>query len=275
VYTCALAENVVKLEGAHAVVTGGASGIGRALALRFAAEGARALTVADLDEAGARAVAAEVGGLGLRVDVAREADVQALVDAAERAHGPIDLFCSNAGLFSAGGVEASNADWERHLAVHVLAHVYAARAVLPGMIARGSGYLLQTASAAGLLTQIGSAPYAVTKHAAVALAEWLAIEHHHQGIRVSVLCPQAVRTAMTAGTDGGVAGVDGMIEADEVARCVVEALAEERFLILPHPEVREYVQRKAGDRERWLAGMRRLRERFGGLAALPSSASKR
>jgi len=259
----------VKLEGAHAVVTGGASGIGRALAQRFAAEGARAVCVADLDEAGARAVAAEVGGLGLRVDVAREDDLRALVEAAERAHGPIDLFCSNAGIFTAGGVDASDADWERNLSIHVLSHVYAARAVLPGMIARGSGYLLQTASAAGLLSQIGSAPYTVTKHAAVALAEWIAIEHHHQGIRVSVLCPQAVRTAMTAGVEnGGVAGVDGMIEAEDVARCVIEALAEERFLILPHPEVQEYVRRKAGDRERWLTGMRRLRERFG-AAAVP------
>ena len=264
----------MKLEGAHAVVTGGASGIGRALALRFAAEGARAVSVADLDETGARAVAAEVGGLGLRVDVGREDQVRALVEAAERAHGPIDLFCSNAGIFTPGGVEASDADWERNLSIHVLAHVYAARAVLPGMIARGSGYLLQTASAAGLLSQIGSAPYSVTKHAAVALAEWLAIEHHHQGIRVSVLCPQAVRTAMTAGSDGGVAAVDGMIEADEVARCVVEALAEERFLILPHPEVQEYMRRKAGDRERWLGGMRRLRERFG-AAAVPRSGPSR
>jgi len=258
----------MKLEGAHAVVTGGASGIGRALVRRFAAEGARAVSVADLDEDAARAAAAEVDGFGMGVDVGREEQVRALVARAAEVHGPIDLFCSNAGIFTAGGVEASDADWERNLAIHVLAHVYAARAVLPGMIARGSGYLLQTASAAGLLAQIGSAPYSVTKHAAVALAEWLAIEHHHQGIRVSVLCPQAVRTAMTAGTDGGVAGVDGMLEADDVARCVVEALAEERFLILPHAEVEEYVKRKAGDRERWLTGMRRLRERFG-AAAVP------
>ena len=163
----------------------------------------------------------------------------------------------------AGGPFAADADWQRSWEVNVMAHVHAARAVLPSMLARGEGYLLNTASAAGLLTQIGSAPYSVTKHAAVGLAEWLAITYGDRGIAVSVLCPQAVRTAMTASTEnGGVAGVDGMLEPDAVAECVVQGLAEERFLILPHPSVSEYMQRKTADYDRWLAGMRRLQARY-------------
>jgi NAD(P)-dependent dehydrogenase (short-subunit alcohol dehydrogenase family) len=253
----------MKLQDKHAVVTGGASGIGRELCRRFVREGARAVVVADLDGAGAEAVAAEVGGLGRQVDVAVEADVLSLVQLAERENGPIDLFCSNAGIGFPGGVEVSNAEWQRIWDVNVMAHIYAARAVLPSMLERGEGYLLNTASAAGLLTQIGSAPYAVTKHASVALAEWLSITHGEQGIKVSVLCPQAVRTAMTAESpNGGVAGVDGMIEPEEVADVVIEALAQEQFLILPHPTVHTYMQRKAGDYERWLNGMRRLQARF-------------
>jgi NAD(P)-dependent dehydrogenase (short-subunit alcohol dehydrogenase family) len=253
----------MELKGRHVVVTGGASGIGRALCRRFAAEGARAVTVADLDGDGATRVADEIGGLGVAVDVGDEGQVAALVERAESAHGPIDLFCSNAGIFVIGGVEVETASWQKIWDVNVMAHVHAARAVLPGMIERGEGYLLNTASAAGLLSQIGSAPYAVTKHAAVALAEWLSITHGHQGIKVSVLCPQAVATAMTAGTEGGgVAGVDGMLEPEAVAQVVVEGLADERFLILPHPTVSTYFQRKAGDYDRWLAGMRRLQARF-------------
>ncbi len=255
----------MKLADKHVIVTGGASGIGRALCLRFAAEGARAIVVADREEAGAARVAEECGGQPFAVDVSDEARVQALVETAERQNGPVDLFVSNAGIGTAGGVEARNEDWQRIWDVNVMAHVYAARAVLPSMLERGEGYLLNTASAAGLLTQIGSAPYAVTKHAAVALAEWLSISHGEQGIKVSVLCPQAVRTAMTAGSEnGGVAGVDGMIEPDQVADCVVAALDEERFLILPHPEVAEYMRRKAGDYDRWLRGMRRLHKQFMG-----------
>jgi NAD(P)-dependent dehydrogenase (short-subunit alcohol dehydrogenase family) len=253
----------MKLQDKHAVVTGGASGIGRELCRRFAREGARAVVVADIDGAGAEAVAAEIGGLGRQVDVAVEADVRSLVELAERENGPIDLCCSNAGIGFPGGVEVPNADWQRIWDVNVMAHIYAARAVLPSMLERGEGYLLNTASAAGLLTQIGSAPYAVTKHASVALAEWLSITHGEQGIKVSVLCPQAVRTAMTAESpNGGVAGVDGMIEPEEVADVVIEALAQEQFLILPHPTVHTYMQRKAGDYERWLNGMRRLQARF-------------
>jgi len=253
----------MQIGGKHVVVTGGAHGIGAALCRRFAREGARAVVVADRDEAGARAVARAIGGTALAVDVADASQVEALVARAREAHGEIDLFCSNAGISVAGGVELPVAEWQRIWEINVLAHVHAARAVLPAMIARGEGYLLQTASAAGLLTQIGSAPYSVTKHAAVALAEWLAITHGDQGIRVSVLCPQAVRTAMTAGLEGGgVAGVDGMLEPDAVAEAVVQGLAEERFWILPHPSVAEYVRRKADDVDRWLRGMRRLQARM-------------
>ncbi len=255
----------MKLGGKHVVVTGGASGIGRALCRRFVAEGARAVVVADLDAAGAGAVADELGdlGLGLDVDVSDESQVVSLVESAERANGPIDLFCSNAGISIHGGVEVENADWQKILDVNLMAHIYAARAVLPSMTSRGEGYLLNTASAAGLLSQIGSAPYAVTKHAAVALAEWLSITYGDRGIVVSVLCPQGVRTAMTADMDeGGVAGIDGMLEPEDVAQVVVEGIDEERFLILPHPTVLGYVQRKASNYDRWLAGMRRLAERF-------------
>ena len=255
----------MKLAGRHAVVTGAASGIGRALARRFAAEGAKGVVVADLDGDGACRVASEIDGLGLSVDVTDPDQVRSLVECAEDRNGPIDLFCSNAGIVVPGGVEVPDDQWTKIWDVNVMAHIYAARAVLPGMIARGGGYLLNTASAAGLLTQIGSAPYAVTKHAAVALAEWLSITHGGQGIKVSVLCPQAVRTAMTAGSEGGgVAGVDGMLEPEELADTVIEGLADERFLILPHPTVLTYMQRKAGDYDRWLAGMRKLLVRFEG-----------
>jgi NAD(P)-dependent dehydrogenase (short-subunit alcohol dehydrogenase family) len=255
----------MKLAGRHAVVTGGASGIGRALARRFHAEGAKAVVVADLDGDGAGRVASEIDGLGLAVDVTSPEQVQSLVERAEKQNGPIDLFCSNAGIAIPGGVEVPDDAWQKIWEVNLMAHVYAARAVLPGMIARGEGYLLNTASAAGLLTQIGSAPYAVTKHAAVALAEWLSITHGAQGIKVSVLCPQAVRTAMTADVEGGgVAGVDGMIVPEALADTVIEGLADERFLILPHATVLTYMQRKVGDYDRWLAGLRKLLSRCGG-----------
>jgi len=245
------------------VITGGAHGIGRALAERFAKEGARAIVVVDHDAAAAARVANEIGGTAVEADVSDQAQIKTLVAAALDRDGPIDLFCSNAGIAVWGGIEASDADWERSFHIHVMAHVFAARAVLPSMLERGRGYLLQTASAAGLLSQIGSAPYAVTKHAAVALAEWLAIEYGDRGIGVSVLCPQAVRTAMTANlVGGGVAAVDGLLEPSEIAQSVVEGLADERFWILPHPEVRGYVERKATQIERWLAGMRRLKARY-------------
>lgn len=242
------------------VVTGGAHGIGRALARRFAAERPRALFIADLDGAGAISVAQQTRGIALQTDVAKEADIVRLARHAEE-FGGVDLFCSNAGIMIPGGVEVPDDDWQRIWEINVRAHIYAARAVLPGMIARGGGYLLQTASAAGLLSQIGSAPYAVTKHAAVAFAEWLAITYYDSGIRVSVLCPQGVRTNMLADapTDGlGAFLRETALEPEQVADEVVKGLAVERFLILPHPEVADYFQRKATDYERWLRGMRRL-----------------
>ena len=244
------------------VVTGGASGIGEALCRRFAKEGARAVAVVDIDEEGARAVAGNIGGLALRCDVSREEDIKAVVEETEEKLGPIDMFCSNAGVLAIGGVDASNEDWERTWSINVMAHVYAARAMIPRMIGRGGGYLLQTSSAAGLLSQIGSAPYSVTKHAAVGLAENIAITYGDQGIKVSVVCPQAVRTPMVVGNEDGVASVDGLMEPDVLADAVIEGLADERFLILPHPEVKEYMQRKTADYDRWLQGMRRLQQRF-------------
>jgi NAD(P)-dependent dehydrogenase (short-subunit alcohol dehydrogenase family) len=246
------------------VVTGGASGIGRALARRFADEGARGVVVADLDGAGAQAVAQEIGGLGVGCDVSDESQVADLVARARDAFGPIDLFCANAGVAIGTDEATPDAEWDLALAVNVKAHVYAARALLPDWLERGEGYFLATASAAGLLTQIGSAPYAVSKHAAVAFAEWLSITYGDRGIRVSCLCPMGVRTPMTAG-DGLatdiVATAGAMLEPDEVAAAVVEGLGDERFLILPHPEVMTFLRRKVDDHERWLAGMRRLQAR--------------
>jgi NAD(P)-dependent dehydrogenase (short-subunit alcohol dehydrogenase family) len=254
----------VRVQDRVVVVTGGASGIGRALCRRFAADGARRVVVADRDGEGAARVAAEIGGDARSVDVARERDVAELIEHSEAAHGPIALFCSNAGIGVPGGAEVADGEWQRIWEINVMSHVYAARHLVPRMAKRGGGYLLNTASAAGLLTQIGSAPYAVTKHAAVAFAEWIAITHGRDGIKVSVLCPQAVRTAMTASNPDGVASVDGMIEPERVAEVVTEALAEERFLVLPHPEVATYIQRKAGDYDRWIRGMQRLREKYQG-----------
>jgi NAD(P)-dependent dehydrogenase (short-subunit alcohol dehydrogenase family) len=254
----------MELSGRTIVVTGAASGIGRALARRFAAEGAKLVACADRNGDGAKTVAAEVGGLGFTTDVGKEADIAALIETVESEHGAIDLFCSNAGIGIGGGAEASNEAWQRIWDINVMAHVWAARHLVPRMIERGGGYLLNTASAAGLLSQIGSAPYAVTKHAAVALAEWLAITHGDQGIKVSVLCPQAVRTAMTAGNPDGVASVDGMIEPEDVAEACVRAIEAETFLVLPHPEVLEYMRRKTGDYDRWLGGMRKLNRKYRG-----------
>jgi NAD(P)-dependent dehydrogenase (short-subunit alcohol dehydrogenase family) len=246
------------------VVTGGASGLGRALAQRFAAEGARGVVVSDRDGDGAATVAAGIGeprSMAVTTDVSVEADVVQLVRRTEDRYGPIDLFCSNAGIATGGGIEATNEQWQQIWDVNLMAHVYAARAVLPGMLARGEGYLLHTASAAGLLTQIGSAPYAVTKHAAVAFAEWLSITHGDEGIKVSCLCPQGVRTNML-GNGGALLGPTA-IEPEQVADAVVDGLRTEQFLILPHPEVREYFRRKGDDYDRWLGGMRRLQARVG------------
>ncbi len=250
-----------------AVITGGASGIGAALARRFHAAGAKGVVVADLQEAPLRAVAAEVGGLAVPCDVAREEDIRRLVARAEEAYGPIDIFCSNAGIARLGDEDVPNEEWQLNWDIHVMAHVYAVRAVAPQMAARGGGYLVHTASAAGLLSHIQSATYSVTKHAAVAFAEWVSIKYRDQGVRVSVLAPQAVRTPMTARPDGAaVASVDGMIEPEALADCVVAAMAREEFLILPHPGVRDYMLRKASDVDRWLAGMNRWRQQAGPAA---------
>jgi NAD(P)-dependent dehydrogenase (short-subunit alcohol dehydrogenase family) len=255
----------MELKGSVIVVTGGASGIGRALCRQFSAEGARGIVVADVSEAGAKAVADEVKGIAVACDVGVEAQIVALVQRAEAAFGPIDLFVSNAGLATKGGAEAPDADWQRNWDVHVMSHVYAARAVLPGMLKRGSGYLLNTASAAGLLTEMGSAPYSVTKHAAVAFAEWLSIQHREEGIRVSCLCPMGVTTNMLAVDNPHVNYLKlTAVTAEHVAEECVKAIREERFLILPHPEVKEFYVYRANDTDRWMNGMRRLNKKIRG-----------
>ena len=243
------------------VVTGGASGIGREMCRRFAREGAKKVIVADLNGEGAAAVAAEFGGHSMAVDVRNESEIIELINSTETQFGPIDLFCSNAGIGIGKNIDEPDEVWQTIWEVNTMAHVWAARHLVPLMIARGGGYLLNTSSAAGLLNQIGSVTYAVTKHAAVALAEWLSITYGDQGIKVSVLCPQAVRTDMTA-RGAGVAGVDGMIEPESAVEAVVETLREEKFLVLPHPEVAEYMKRKAADYDRWLKGMRRLQSQY-------------
>jgi len=247
----------MKVAGKVVVVTGGASGIGEALCRRFAQEGARGVVVADLNGAGAEKIASEIGGIGMKCNVENEEDIIRVVNETERQIGPIDLFCSNAGIATAGGVEAPNEDWHHHWQVHVMSHVYAARAVIPGMIERGGGYFLNTASAAGLLNQIGSMPYATTKHAAVGMAENLAITYGDQGIGVSVLCPGPVRTQMTKDGAAG-AEVLGWLEPDEVAEMVMGALSEERFLILTHEVFQTFLEGKITDYDRWLKGMRKL-----------------
>ncbi len=252
----------MKLSGKVAVVTGGGNGIGRALCRRFAAEGAKAIVVADVNGAAARQVADEIGGTAVDADVSREADVVALVTQTIARHGGIDLFCSNAGIAVNGDEHTPDAEWARCWDVNVMAHVYAARAVIPHMLERGGGYLLQTVSAAGLLTHPQSATYAVTKHASLAFAEWISMTYGDRGIVVSALCPQGVRTDMLrrAEAEGTRRSflLDSALEPEQVADDVVKGLEAERFLILPHGEVAEYVRRKAVDPDRWLRGMRRL-----------------
>jgi len=255
----------MELSDRHVVVTGAASGIGRALARRIAAEGARAVVVADLNREGAESVAAEIGGLAVRTDVSEEAEIRSLIDTAREANGPIDLFCSNAGVPGPpGGPDASDHEWQLTWEVNVMAHVWAARALLPEMVQRGEGYLLSTASAAGLLTQVSALAYSATKHAAVAVAEWLAINYGDAGIKVSCLCPQGVRTAMldTAVEHDPVGSkallAEGLLDPEDVAEAVIEGIREERFLILPHEAVGRYLAFKGAQPERWLTGMRRV-----------------
>jgi NAD(P)-dependent dehydrogenase (short-subunit alcohol dehydrogenase family) len=243
------------------IVTGGCGGIGAALASRCVAEGARAVVVADLDVARAAA-----GTTGVRCDVSREEEIRALVAGVERDHGRVDVMCSNAGVFSPGWdlCRSDLAQWQRDWNVNVMAHAHAAKAVLPGMIARGGGYLLQTLSAAALLASPESAVYTTTKHAAMGLAESLAFSYARFGIRVSALCPMAVRTAMLEdiSTDGASAGLDGVLTPAEVAEDAIAGMREERFLIFPHPKVADYYARKAARHDSWLRQMALLQEKF-------------
>jgi len=252
-------------QGKVIVVTGAARGIGAALAKRFVQAGAKSVVISDLVQAEVDATAKEIGAQSaFQVDVADEQQIVKLIEETESRHGPIDLFCSNAGISVEGSLTASNEIWQKIWEINSMSHVYAARAIVPKMIQRGGGYLLNTVSAAGLLTQLGSAPYAVTKHAAMAFAEWLAITYQRDGIKVSALCPQGVRTRLLESVSGGAADMlkATSISPEQVAECVMEGLAAERFLILPHPEVGTYFQNKANDYERWLKGMRKLWDQF-------------
>ena len=249
------------------VVTGAASGIGRAMCIRYAAEGAKAVICVDRDEVGAQETAKQINSIAINVDVADEAQIKSMIDRVEAEVGPIDLFCSNAGISVAGGVEVPNDEWQRIWDINVMSHVWAARHLVPMMAARGGGYLLNTSSAAGLLNQVGSAPYGVTKHAAVGLAEWMAMTYGDQGIKVSVLCPQAVRTEMTRGHEDHVAAIDGMMEPDVVAEACVQTIRDETFLVLPHKEVIGYMKAKTENYDRWIGGMRKLNRKYGGFDA--------
>ena len=254
------------------VVTGAADGIGKAMAQRFAAEGARGLVLCDINETRVAAVAEAIGATSIRVDVSQQSEIESLVALAENTYGPIDLFCSNAGISGAQNLPTATADWNAIWGVNVMAHIHAANAVLPAMLARGEGYLLNTCSAAGLLTQLGGAAYAVTKHAAVAFAEWISITYGKQGIKVSALCPMAVDTNMLRGgvesTDdnpspaaNSVTMAGATLTPADVAEAVIAGLATERFLILPHPEVLTFWQRKSSDYDRWINGMQRFQSR--------------
>jgi NAD(P)-dependent dehydrogenase (short-subunit alcohol dehydrogenase family) len=244
------------------VVTGGGGGIGSALCRRFAADGAKHVVVSDIDPESAQAVATEIAGTAVPADVTVESDVQGLVAGTVKEFGRVDIYCSNAGIAFGGGPEASDEAWRRSWDVHVMAHVYAARALLPGMRERGEGYIVGTISAAALLNHVLAAPYAVTKAAGLSFFEWLAIAYHDEGIRVSALCPQGVRTAMLTQEGERNFLTAGALEPEDVAGAVVEAIRDERFLILPHPQVGEFFLRKASDYDRWLRGMRRLRGRI-------------
>tara|TARA_B100000401_G_scaffold397829_1_gene308132 strand:- start:3883 stop:4650 length:768 start_codon:yes stop_codon:yes gene_type:complete len=243
------------------VITGGASGIGKAVGKLMVNKGADKVFLADLNENLLNKTAEEIGAIPIVCDVSNEESVKALVNEVTLKTRVIDIFMSNAGIYVEGDENTLNQEWMRNWSIHVMAHVYAARAVLPGMIKRESGYLINTSSAAGLLTHIDSATYSTTKHAAIGFAEYLSINYGSKGIKVSVLCPQAVKTAMTLGREDSVASVDGMLEPDFLAEVVLQSVYDEEFLILPHPEVLTYMQRKTSDYERWLGGMRRFKQR--------------
>lgn len=255
----------MKIENKVIVVTGAGSGIGRALVKKFVSLGAKAVVAVDINAENAQATADTYNCIAMTADAAVEEDVIRVIEETERTVGPIDLFCSNAGVMAGENEQSSNDEWQFCWDVNVMAHVYAARHLVPRMVARGGGHFLNTASAAGLLNQIGGAAYGVTKHAAVGFAEWLALTYAHQGIKVSLLCPQAVRTAMTLSSDHeGIkaAAGDGMKEPDELADIVVEHLERDAFLILTHEEVKTYMQRKAADYDRWIGGMNRLLQKL-------------
>ena len=243
------------------VITGGASGIGKAVGKLMVNKGADKVFLADLNENLLNKTAEEIGAIPIVCDVSNEESVKALVNEVTLQTKVIDIFMSNAGIYVEGDENTLNQEWMRNWSIHVMAHVYAARAVLPEMIKRESGYLINTSSAAGLLTHIDSATYSTTKHAAIGFAEYLSINYGSKGIKVSVLCPQAVKTAMTLGREDSVASVDGMLEPDFLAEVVLQSVYDEEFLILPHPEVLTYMQRKTSDYERWLGGMRRFKQR--------------
>ncbi|NVO55238.1 SDR family NAD(P)-dependent oxidoreductase [Rhodobacteraceae bacterium B1Z28] len=251
----------MELHGKTVVVTGAAQGIGKGMAMRYAHEGAR-VVCADIDDAKSKAVAEMIGGHAFGCDVSSEEAIRLLIENVESQIGPIDLFCANAGILTLGGLDVPDEEWDRIWKINVMSHVWTARHLVPRMLERGDGYILITASAAGLLNQPGAAPYGVTKHAAVGMAEWLSLTYGHKGLRVSVLCPQAVRSEMTRGHEDSVAAIDGMLEPEDVAQACVDAIRSEQFLVLPHPQVLDYMKLKTADYDRWLAGMRKLNQQF-------------
>ncbi|GAC17179.1 SDR family oxidoreductase [Paraglaciecola arctica] len=257
----------MELQDKIIVITGAGSGIGRALAVRFHAQGAKKIIAVDINLSNAQDTANMVNGVAMMADVAKEDDISRVIEETEANIGAIDLFCSNAGVALGENIDSSNSEWQASWDINVMSHVYAARHLVPRMAARGGGYLLNTASAAGLLNQIGGAAYGVTKHAAVGFGEWLAIHHKHEGIKVSMLCPQAVKTPMTAVENDAIAAAasNGMIEPEELAECVVEELRKESFLILPHPIVLEYMRNKTSNYDRWIGGMNKLMRHIMGI----------
>ena len=250
------------------VITGAGSGIGRALAIRFKADGAKQIVAVDINAENAQATANMVDGVAMTADVSVEDDIVRVIETTEAQIGPIDLFCSNAGVGIGPDLNSPNSQWQTSWDVNLMSHLYAARHLVPRMVGRGGGYFLNTASAAGLLNQVGAAAYGVTKHAAIGFGEWLAIHHQHEGIKVSMLCPQAVRTAMTASDNDATAAAsaDGMMEPEELADKVVEGLRVEAFLILPHEVVLEYMRNKTANYDRWIGGMNKLMKRITGIS---------